>query len=150
MKCPFCGFEESKVVNSRRSREGNSIRRRRECAECRKRFTTHEVIENIPLFVIKKDGRREAFAREKIIKGLIRACEKRDVGYERIEEIASAIEKSLYNEMTREVSAKKIGDMIMKRLRELDEVAYIRFASVYLNFKEVSEFAKEVKTLINK
>ena len=150
MKCPFCGFDDSKVVNSRSARGGNSIRRRRECVECHKRFTTHETIENIPLFVIKKDGRREEFDREKITKGILRACEKRDVAVERIEEIVNVIEKSLYNEMTREVSAKKIGDMIMKRLRDMDEVAYIRFASVYMNFKEVNEFAKEVRALINK
>lgn len=150
MKCPFCGSDDSKVVNSRSAREGNSIRRRRECVECRKRFTTHETVEIIPLFVIKKDGRREEFDREKIIKGMMRACEKREVACERVEEIANSIEKSLYNEMTREVPAQKIGDMIMKRLRELDEVAYIRFASVYMNFKEVNEFAKEVRALINK
>jgi len=150
MKCPFCGAEDSKVVNSRSARGGASIRRRRECLECERRFTTHETIETIPLYVIKKDGRREEFDRQKVIKGISRACEKRDIPYERIEEIVSNIEKSLYNEMSREVQAKKIGDMIMKRLRELDEVAYIRFASVYKDFREVSEFSKEVKALLNK
>ncbi|MCX6999841.1 MAG: transcriptional regulator NrdR [Candidatus Sumerlaeota bacterium] len=150
MKCPFCGEDDSKVVNSRSGRDGAFIRRRRECLYCHKRFTTREKIENIPLFVIKKDGRREEFDREKIIKGILRACEKRDIPYSRIEEIVSNIEKSLYNEMSREIAAKKIGDMVMKRLQELDEVAYIRFASVYKEFREVSEFSKEVRALLNK
>jgi len=150
MKCPFCGEDDSKVVNSRSGRDGAFIRRRRECLYCHKRFTTREKIENIPLFVIKKDGRREEFDREKIIKGILRACEKRVIPSSRIEEIVSNIEKSLYNEMSREISAKKIGDMVMKRLQELDEVAYIRFASVYKEFREVSEFSKEVRALLNK
>lgn len=138
------------MVNSRSGRDGSFIRRRRECLYCHKRFTTREKIENIPLFVIKKDGRREEFDREKIIKGIIRACEKRNIPNARIEEIVSNIEKSLYNEMSREIPAKKIGEMVMKRLQELDEVAYIRFASVYKEFREVIEFSKEVRALLNK
>jgi transcriptional repressor NrdR len=150
MICPFCGSDKNKVVNSRSSRGGASIRRRRECQECLRRFTTHEMIEDIPLYVIKKDGSREEFDRQKIIKGMMRACEKRNIPFERIEELAGNIEKSLYNEMSKEVHSKKIGEMILKRLKELDEVAYVRFASVYREFRDISEFSEEVRELLNK
>ena len=137
-------------MNSRSSRGGASIRRRRECQECGRRFTTHETVEDIPLLVIKKDSKREEFDRQKILKGMLRACEKRDIPFERIEEIVNNIEKSLYNEMSKEVHAKKIGDMVLKRLRELDEVAYVRFASVYREFRDISEFSEEVRALLKK
>ena len=150
MICPYCGSDKNKVVNSRSSRGGASIRRRRECHDCDRRFTTHEMIEDIPLYVIKKDGAREEFDRQKIIKGMMRACEKRNIPLERIEEIVNNIEKSLYNEMSREVHSKKIGEMILKRLRELDEVAYVRFASVYREFRDISEFSEEVRDLLDK
>ena len=150
MICPYCGGEENKVVNSRSARNGASIRRRRECLKCGRRFTTHETLEEIPLRVIKKDGVREEFERQKILKGMVRACEKRDIPYEKLEELVSNIEKSLYNEMSREVQSKKIGEMVLKRLRELDEVAYVRFASVYRDFRDVSEFSEEVKALLKK
>ena len=150
MLCPFCSSDNNKVVNSRSARHGASIRRRRECLDCKRRFTTHETVEDIPLFVIKKDGTRQEFDRQKIIKGMMSACEKRNIPYERIEEIASNIERSLYNDMSKEVEAKKIGEMVLKRLRELDEVAYIRFASVYREFREGIDFSKELKTLLLK
>ncbi|MBN1900174.1 transcriptional repressor NrdR [Candidatus Sumerlaeota bacterium] len=150
MICPFCGSDRNKVVNSRSSRGGASIRRRRECQDCLRRFTTHEVIEDIPLYVIKKDGAREEFDRQKIIKGMMRACEKRNIPFERIEEMANNIEKSLYNEMSKEVQSKKIGEMVLKRLRELDDIAFVRFASVYREFRDISEFSEEVRELLNK
>ena len=150
MLCPYCNSEKNKVVNSRSATGGASIRRRRECLECGRRFTTRETVEDIPLRVIKKDGEREEFDRQKILKGMLKACEKRNVPYERLEEIVSNIEKSLYNEMSKEVPAKKIGDMILKRLRELDEVAYVRFASVYREFRDISEFSEEVRALLDK
>jgi len=150
MLCPYCNSEKNKVVNSRSAAGGASIRRRRECLECGRRFTTRETVEDIPLRVIKKDGEREEFDRQKILKGMLKACEKRNVPYERLEEIVSNIEKSLYNEMSKEVPAKKIGDMILKRLRELDEVAYVRFASVYREFRDISEFSEEVRALLDK
>ncbi len=150
MLCPYCGSERNKVVNSRSAQGGASIRRRRECLDCGRRFTTHETVEDIPLFVIKKEGTREEFDRQKIIKGIMHACEKRNVPFQRIEEIVSNIEKSLYNEMSKEVQSKKIGEMVLKRLRDLDEVAYVRFASVYRDFRDISEFSEEVKALLRK
>lgn len=150
MICPYCGSDKNKVVNSRSSRGGASIRRRRECQECTRRFTTHEMIEDIPLYVIKKGGAREEFDRQKIIKGMMRACEKRNIPFERIEEVVNNIEKSLYNEMSKEVQSKKIGEMILKRLRELDEVAFVRFASVYREFRDIGEFSEEVRDLLDK
>jgi len=150
MFCPYCGSERNKVVNSRSARKGASIRRRRECLDCTRRFTTHETIEDIPLYVIKKGGVREEFDRQKIIKGMMRACEKRNIPYERIEEIVNNIEKSLYNEMSKEVNSKDIGEMVLKRLRELDEIAFVRFASVYREFRDINEFSDEVRDLLKK
>jgi len=147
MLCPFCAHTESKVVNSRQSPKGESIRRRRECLKCGHRFTTFEVVEKLPIVVIKRDGRREAFDRQKITNGILRACEKRPVTFEQVERIVQYVEKSLYNNMEKEVSSLKIGEMILKKLREVDEVAYVRFASVYRQFRDVSEFSHEVRVL---
>ncbi len=148
MLCPFCAHLESKVVNSRQSPKGDSIRRRRECLKCGHRFTTFEVIEKVPIMVVKRDGRREAFDRQKVAGGIIRACEKRPVTLEEVERIVQFVEKTLYNNMEKEVSSLKIGEMVLKKLRELDEVAYVRFASVYRQFRDVSEFSHEVKVLL--
>ena len=148
MLCPFCGHLESKVVNSRQSPQGDSIRRRRECLQCGHRFTTYEVIEKVPIVVIKRDGKREAFDRQKIAAGILRACEKRPVTFEQVERIVQFVEKSLYNSMEKEVSSLKIGEMVLKKLREVDEVAYVRFASVYRQFRDVSEFNHEVRVLL--
>ena len=148
MLCPFCGHLESKVVNSRQSPRGDSIRRRRECLKCSHRFTTFEVVEKVPIMVIKRDGRREAFDRQKIAGGIIRSCEKRPVTLEEVERVVQFVEKTLYNNMEKEVSSLKIGEMVLKKLREMDEVAYVRFASVYRQFRDVSEFSHEVKVLL--
>ena len=148
MLCPFCGHLESKVVNSRQNPRGDAIRRRRECLECAHRFTTFEMIEKTPIVVVKRDGKREAFDREKIIKGILRACEKRPVTVEQVERIVQNVEKSLYNQMEKEVSSLKIGEMTLKQMRSLDEVAYVRFASVYRQFRDISEFSHELKVLM--
>lgn len=148
MLCPFCSHVESKVVNSRQSPKGDSIRRRRECLKCGHRFTTFEVVEKVPIMVIKRDGRREAFDRQKLAGGILRSCEKRPVTLEEVERIVQFVEKTLYNNMEKEVSSLKIGEMVLKKLRELDEVAYVRFASVYRQFRDVSEFSHEVKVLL--
>ena len=148
MLCPFCGHLESKVVNSRQNPKGDAIRRRRECLECGHRFTTFEMIEKTPIVVVKRDGKREAFDREKIIKGILRACEKRPVTVEEVERIVQNVEKTLYNNMEKEVSSLKIGEMTLKQLRTLDEVAYVRFASVYRQFRDISEFNHELKVLM--
>ncbi|AXA37323.1 MAG: transcriptional repressor NrdR [Candidatus Hydrogenedentota bacterium] len=148
MLCPFCGHTESKVVNSRQSTRGDSIRRRRECLQCGHRFTTFEVIEKVPIIVIKRDGKREAFDRQKVAAGIWRACEKRPVTLEQVERIVQFVEKSLYNSMEKEVSSLKIGEMVLRKLREVDEVAYVRFASVYRQFRDVSEFNHEVRVLM--
>ncbi len=150
MKCPFCGNLESKVVDSRPVEDGAAIRRRRECLSCKKRFTTYERIESPVMLVIKKDGRREMFDREKIIKGLLKACEKRPVSRERIEEIASEIEADLRMEGRKEVSSKEIGERVIEALKDIDKVAYVRFASVYREFTDLSHFIKELETLLNK
>jgi transcriptional repressor NrdR len=147
MKCPFCGFIEDKVVDSRESREGDSIRRRRECLRCERRFTSYERIDEIPYMVIKKDGRREVFDRNKIMAGLLRACEKRPVPPSKLDAIVHSIEKYVQESAERERPTSKIGEMIMRRLKELDKVAYVRFASVYLEFEDVSEFLKEFEAL---
>jgi transcriptional repressor NrdR len=150
MKCPFCGFIEDKVVDSRESRTGDSIRRRRECLRCERRFTSYERIDEIPYMVIKKYGRREIFDRNKVMAGLVRACEKRPVPPLKLDSIVSAIEKYVHDSSERERPTTKIGEMIMRRLKELDKVAYVRFASVYLDFKDVSdvsEFLKEFDAL---
>lgn len=147
MKCPFCAHPDDKVVDSRTIRDGELIRRRRECLSCTKRFTTYERIEEIPLMVAKKDGRREPFDRSKIVIGVLKACEKRPVAVDQIEELVDRIEKSINSSMEKEVSSETIGAMVMEELRSLDEVAYVRFASVYRQFKDIDEFMDVVKTL---
>ncbi len=148
MKCPFCGYLEDKVVDSRESREGEAIRRRRECLRCERRFTSYERIDEIPYMVVKKDGRRETFDRNKVMAGLLRACEKRPVPSSKLDSIVNAIEKYVQESSERERPTSKIGEMIMRRLKELDKVAYVRFASVYLEFEDVSEFMTELKQLV--
>ena len=150
MKCPFCEFEESKVIDSRPTDEGEAIRRRRECLSCGKRFTTYEKIETIPLMVVKKDGSRQMFDREKLLNGIIRACEKRPVATADMERIVSEIESATQNLLEREISSQKIGEMVMERLPEIDEVAYVRFASIYREFKDVNTFMSEIKKILEK
>lgn len=150
MRCLFCGHTESKVIDSRSTDEGTTIRRRRECLECGKRFTTYEKIESIPIIVVKKDGTRESFDREKIINGILRACEKRPVSLDQAENVVDEIEARLYNLLEREVSSEKIGEMVMERLQKLDDIAYVRFASVYRQFKDINSFMDELAKLINK
>ena len=148
MKCPFCAHLESKVVDSRPADEGASIRRRRECLACHKRFTTYETMESLPLMVIKKDGSRQSFDRTKVLAGLIRACEKRPVSYNTLEAMANEIEQVLQNKMEREVSSAEIGELVMERLKKIDEVAYVRFASVYRQFKDINTFMTELNKLL--
>jgi len=148
MKCPYCSHLESKVVDSRPSDEGNSIRRRRECLECHKRFTTYETMESLPLVVIKKDGSRQSFDRDKLLGSMLKSCEKRTVPLAKLEEIATEIEQTLQNEMEREVSSSVIGELVMAKLKEVDEVAYVRFASVYRQFKDISTFMAELNKLL--
>ena len=148
MKCPYCAFLESKVVDSRPADEGASIRRRRECLSCHKRFTTYETIESLPLMVIKKDGSRQSFDRNKVMGGLIRACEKRPVPYQILEQLVAEIEQVLQNQMEREVSSAQIGELVMERLKKVDEVAYVRFASVYRQFKDINTFMTELNKLL--
>ena len=148
MKCPFCGFENDKVVDSRESKEADSIRRRRECLKCEKRFTTYERIDEIPYMVVKKDGRRERFDRQKALAGVLKACEKRPVSMIQLETIADKAETMVQDSSEREVSTTSLGEMIMNELKMLDKVAYVRFASVYLDFKDVQEFMSELKDLL--
>lgn len=148
MKCPFCGYLDSKVIDSRPAEDGTSIRRRRECLSCKKRFTTFEVMETLPVVVIKKDGSRQSFDKSKLLNGMIRACEKRPVPFDTLQQIADEIEQNLQNEMNREVSSTKIGEMVMDRLKDVDEVAYVRFASVYRQFKDISTFMSELNKLL--
>ena len=148
MKCPYCSFEESKVIDSRPTDEGERIRRRRECLNCQKRFTTYEIIESLPIIVIKKDKSREPFNREKVLNGLMRACEKRPVSLDTIEKIVDDIEASISNSLDREVSTRKIGELIMDKLKNVDEVAYVRFASVYRQFKDINTFMEELNNLL--
>ena len=148
MRCPFCAHPESKVVDSRPSDEGSSIRRRRECLACHKRFTTYETMESLPLMVIKKDGSRQTFDKTKLLNGMIRACEKRPVAFATLEEIANEIEQVLQNEMDREIPSARIGELVMERLKKVDEVAYVRFASVYRQFKDISTFMEELNKLL--
>jgi transcriptional repressor NrdR len=150
MKCPFCGNIEDKVVDSRVSSEGDSIRRRRECLKCQRRFTTYEYVEKSTLMVIKKDGRREPFDRNKILSGLLRACEKRPVSMEKIEDVVDSIERALQRTYDKEVISSDIGEFVMKHLHDIDEVAYVRFASVYRQFKDINQFLGELKDLLNK
>ena len=148
MKCPYCGHLDSKVVDSRPEEDGTSIRRRRECLECHKRFTTFEIMESLPVMVVKKDGSRQSFDRSKVLGGMLRACEKRPVSFSTLEKIAEEIEQTLQNEMDREVPSAKIGEMVMDRLKGVDEVAYVRFASVYRQFKDISTFMSELNKLL--
>lgn len=148
MKCPFCGFEDSKVIDSRPTDEGVAIRRRRECIKCSKRFTTYEKVESLPIIVIKKDKTRELFDREKLLSGLTRACEKRPVEMHCLDTLVDNIESDLQNTLRREISTKEIGEKVMEGLRDIDEVAYVRFASVYRQFKDVNTFIAEVNKLL--
>ena len=149
MKCPFCGFEESKVIDSRPTDEGQRIRRRRECLDCGKRFTTYEIIESLPIIVIKKDKSREAFNRDKLMTGLLRACEKRPVSIDTLDNMIDEIETVLQNSLDREVSSEKIGELVMEKLKTIDEVAYVRFASVYRQFKDINTFMAELNNLLS-
>ena len=148
MKCPFCGFVDSKVIDSRPAEEGATIRRRRECLACQKRFTTYEVIERLPLVVVKRDGSRQSFDKIKLINGMVRACEKRPVPLQTLEGIADEIEQELQSNLEREISTVEIGEMVMSRLKEIDEVAYVRFASVYRSFKDINTFMEELSKLL--
>lgn len=148
MKCPFCGYEESKVIDSRPTDEGQRIRRRRECLQCGKRFTTYEVIESLPIIVIKKDKSRETFNRDKLMTGLLRACEKRPVSIDTLDNMIDEIEVIIQNSLDREVSSERIGELVMEKLKKIDEVAYVRFASVYRQFKDINTFMAELNKLL--
>ncbi len=150
MKCPFCSHTEDRVIDSRSSNEDKSVRRRRECLKCKKRFTTYEYIEEVPLMVIKKDGRREAFDRNKIIAGILKACEKRPVGMDKVEAVVDRVEKELQKSFDKEVKAQVVGELVMDHLHKIDEVAYVRFASVYRQFKDINHFMKELKEILSK
>ncbi len=148
MKCPFCGDQESKVVDSRHSEDGLSIRRRRECLGCQRRFTTYEIVESLPIIVVKRDGSRQNFDRNKIVNSMVRAFDKRQVAMTELDRITTEIEQTIQNTLEREVSTDKIGEMVMERLKPLDEVAYIRFASVYRRFQDVSGFVQEINKFL--
>ncbi len=149
MKCPFCGFEESKVIDSRPTDEGERIRRRRECIKCAKRFTTYEIIESVPVIVVKKDKSREPFDRQKLFNGLLRACEKRPVSIAQLDAVVNDIELTIQNSLDREVTSVYIGELAMDKLKNLDEVAYVRFASVYRQFKDINTFMNELSKLLS-
>ncbi len=148
MRCPYCGNRSDGVIESRSSKNGSNVRRRRECLKCKKRFTTYEYVERVPLRVIKKDGRREGFEREKLVKGILVACEKRPVSMKRIEKLVDDIEKYIERKHDREVASREIGELVMHKLHELDEIAYVRFASVYRQFRDVGQFMKELKKFL--
>lgn len=148
MKCPYCGSLDSKVVDSRHSEDGLSIRRRRECLNCQKRFTTYENVESLPIIVVKKDNSRQSFDRNKILNGMVRACEKRPVPLADLEAAATEIEQILQNSLEREVPTERIGELVMERLKPLDEVAYVRFASVYRQFKDINSFMRELNKIL--
>ena len=148
MKCPFCGDQESKVVDSRRSEDGQSIRRRRECLKCQRRFTTYEMVESLPIIVIKRDGTRQNFDRNKILNSMIRAFDKRKVDIDDLDRLTTEIEQAIQNSLVREISTDKLGEMVMERIKPMDEVAYIRFASVYRRFQDVSGFVREVSRFL--
>lgn len=150
MNCPFCAYEESKVIDSRPTDEGQRIRRRRECLQCAKRFTTYEIIESLPIIVIKKDKSRETFNRNKIMTGLLRACEKRPVSIDMLDRMIDEIETTIQNSLDREVTSEKIGELVMEKLKGIDEVAYVRFASVYRQFKDINTFMSELNKLLSK
>ncbi len=149
VKCPFCGYEESKVIDSRPTDEGERIRRRRECLHCTKRFTTYEIIENVPVIVIKRDKSREAFDRQKLFNGMLRACEKRPVSLAQIDDAVDSIEMTIQNSLDREVTSVSIGELAMDKLKNIDEVAYVRFASVYRQFKDINTFMEELNKLLS-
>ena len=148
MRCPFCGDFESKVVDSRRSEEGDSIRRRRECISCQRRFTTYETVESLPIIVVKRDGTRQSFDRNKILKSMVRACDKRKVDLADLDKITTEIEQSIQNSLEREVTTDQLGEMVMARLKPLDEVAYIRFASIYHRFQDAGSFMREISKFL--
>ena len=148
MKCPYCGYQERKVVDSRHSEDGTSIRRRRECLSCQKRFTTYETVESLPIVVVKKDNSRQAFDRNKILNGMVRACEKRPVSMADLEAATTEIEQIIQNSLEREVSTGKIGELVMERLKPLDEVSYVRFASFYRQFKDINTFMQELNKIL--
>lgn len=148
MKCPYCGEQDSKVIDSRHSEDGTSIRRRRECLSCQKRFTTYETVESLPIIVVKKDGSRQSFDRNKILNGMVRACEKRPVSMAALEAAVTDIEQVMQNSLEREISSGSIGDLVMERLKPLDEVAYVRFASVYRQFKDINSFMTELNKIL--
>ena len=148
MRCPFCANPESKVIDSRPADEGASIRRRRECLACHKRFTTYEMMESLPLMVVKKDGSRQSFDRNKVLSGLIRACEKRPVSFDTLENIVNEVEQSLQNELKQEISSAEIGELVMDKLKKVDQVAYVRFASVYRQFKDINSFMHELNKIL--
>ena len=149
MKCPFCGFSESKVVDSRPAEEGATIRRRRECLSCQKRFTTYEIMERLPLLVVKKDGSRQTFDKQKLLNGMLRACEKRPVPLAELQAVTDGIELELQNSLEREIKTSDVGELVMKRLKSLDEVAYVRFASVYRQFRDLNTFMEELNKLLH-
>ena len=150
MKCPYCSYKEDKVVDSRATQEESAVRRRRECLRCGKRFTTYEYVEEVSMMVIKKDGRREPFDRKKILSGIIKACEKRPVGIEKMEEIVTQVERAVQKKSDREVPSSRIGELVMEKLKAIDDVAYVRFASVYRQFKDVGQFMLELKDILSK
>ena len=150
MKCPYCGYKEDKVVDSRATSEESAVRRRRECLNCGKRFTTYEYIEEVSLMVIKKDGRREPYERKKILAGIVKACEKRPISMEKMEEVIVQVERAIQKKSDREVASSRIGELVMERLKALDDVAYVRFASVYRQFKDVGQFMVELKDILGK
>jgi len=150
MKCPFCSSKQDKVIDSRETQDGAAVRRRRECLKCAKRFTTYEYVEKTPLMVVKKDGRREAFNREKIFNGLVLACQKRPVSMEKIEDLVSSVENGIRKKFDQEVESRFVGEMVMEKLSHLDEVAYVRFASVYRQFKDVNQFMSELREVLSK
>ncbi|MBU2102084.1 MAG: transcriptional regulator NrdR [Candidatus Omnitrophota bacterium] len=150
MKCPFCNHNEDKVIDSRETGEGAAIRRRRECLNCAKRFTTYEYVEKTALMVIKKDGRREAFSRQKIVSGLVKACEKRPVSMENLEKLVSEVELELQKKFEQEVESRHVGELVIEKLSKLDDVAYVRFASVYRQFKDINQFMRELRDVLGK
>ena len=150
MKCPRCGFEEDKVVDSRTTKEGEAIRRRRECLKCAFRFTTYEYIERAPMMVVKRDGRREQYSREKLLTGLLKACEKRPVSHEQLEKVVDEIEAAIFGKFKNEVKSTELGNLVIEKLQGLDEIAYVRFASVYRQFKDINQFMSEVRGLLDR
>ena len=148
MKCPYCGYQESKVVDSRHAEDSTSIRRRRECLSCQKRFTTYETVESLPIIVVKRDGTRQTFDRNKVLNGMLRACEKRPVTLPKLEAAVDDIEQILQNSLEREIRSEEIGELVMERLKPMDEVAYVRFASVYRQFKDINSFMAELNKIL--